>query len=226
MKRHHADTTPSRRSGDHLSKTARTISSMADSPENKARRRRRLRQTFPAPLDQVALRHVDAIQTLDGNQREILARAIAQTSMPNLRKCLEALKASGVSIQSESDLIALLNLANTLRVEAAVASSSSKAPGREIESADLDSMASLLLKCYPDMPQATADALVGSNVLAPSVQVIAATRLALRDAKSDFVITALYTLFEQKLDEIRQIIARNPTFIKAMQLSRPGWKPD
>jgi hypothetical protein len=199
---------------------------MADSPDNKARRRRRLQQTFPAPLDQVAIRYVDAIQSLDENQRTILALAIAQTSMANLRKCLEALKAFGVSIQSEGDLIALLNLANTLRAEAAVASSNSKAPGQDIESADLDYLVSLLLKCYPDMPQATADSLVKSDVLAQSLQVVAATRLALRDAKSDFIITALYTLFEQKLDEIEQIIARNPAFIKAMQLSRPDWKPD
>ena len=89
----------------------------------------------------------------------------------------------------------------------------------------MDYLASLLLKCYPDMPQTTADALVGSDVLAPSLQVVAATGLAVRDAKSDFVITALYTLFEQKLDEIAQLIARNPAFIKAMQLSRPNWKP-
>jgi hypothetical protein len=90
----------------------------------------------------------------------------------------------------------------------------------------MDYLASLLLKCYPDMPQATADALAGSEVLAPSLQVVVATRLALRDAKSDFVITALYTLFEQNLDEIEQTIARNPAFIKAMQFSRPDWQPE
>ena len=198
---------------------------MADSPDNKARRRRRLRQTFPAPLDQVAIRHVDAIQSLDGNQRAILARAIAQTSMANIPRCLAAIKNSAGSIQSETDLIALLDLAETRRAEAAEDSSSGGAPGQEIEGVDMDYLASLLLKCYPDMPPATADALVGSAVLAPSLQVVAATRLALRDARSDFVITALYTLFEQKLDEIEHIIARNPAFIKAMQLSRPDWKP-
>jgi hypothetical protein len=198
---------------------------MADSPDNKARRRRRLRQTFPAPIDQVAIRHVDAIQSLDGNQRAILAKAIGQTSIANIPKCLVAIKNSGGSIQSETDLIALLDLTETPRAEAAEDSSSGEAPGQEIEGVDMDYLASLLLKCYPDMPQATADALVGSEVLAPSLQVVAATGLALRDAKSDFVITALYTLFEQKLDEIEQIIARNPAFIKAMQLSRPDWKP-
>jgi hypothetical protein len=199
---------------------------MADSPENKARRRRRLRQTFPAPLDQVALRHVDAIRALDGNQRAILARAIAQTSMANIPKGLAAIKNAGGFIKSENDLIALLDLTKTLKAEVVEDSSSGEVLGQEIEGVDLEHLASLLLKCYPDMPQATADALVGSNVLAPSLQVVVATRLALSEAKSDFVITALYTLFEQKLDEIEQVIGRNPAFIKAMQLSRPDWKPD
>jgi hypothetical protein len=198
---------------------------MADSPDNKARRRRRLRQAFPAPLDQVAIRHVDAIQSLEGNQRVILAKAIAETGTANIPKCLAALKNSGGSIQCETDLIALLDLTETLTAETAEDSSSSEAPGQEIEGVDMDCLASLLLKCYPDMPQATADALAGSEVLAPSLQVVAATGLALRNAKSDFVITALYTLFEQKLDEIEHIIARNPAFIKAMKLSRPDWKP-
>lgn len=97
--------------------------------------------------------------------------------------------------------------------------------GQGIEEIDTDYLASLLIKCYSDMPQATADALVGSEVMAPSLRVVSTTRLALEDAKSDFVITALYTLFEEKLDEIEQIISNNPAFIKAMQLSRPDWKP-
>jgi hypothetical protein len=199
---------------------------MADSPENKARRRRRLRQTFPAPLDHIAIRYVDAIHSLDGNQRAILAKAIAQTSMVNIPKCLAAIKNSGGSIRSDADLIALLDLTETLRAKTAEDSSSGEAPSEKTEGVDLGYLASLLLKCYPDMPQATADALVGSDVLAPSLQVVVATRLALRDAKSDFVITTLYTLFEQRLDEMARIIAQNPAFIQALQLSRPDWKPN
>lgn len=199
---------------------------MADSPDNKARRRRRLRQAFPTPLDQVAIRYVDAVQSLGEGKRAILARTIAQTNLTNISKCLVALKNFDGPIQSETDLIALLGVNKTLTAEAAGGSLNYETPGQEIESVDLDYMASLLLKCYPDMPQATAEALVGSDVLAPSLQVVVATKLALRDARSDFVITALYTLFEQKLDEIRQIIAHNPAFIKALQLSRPDWKPD
>jgi hypothetical protein len=145
--------------------------------------------------------------------------------MANIPRCLVAIKNAGGFIKSETDLIALLDLTKTRRVEVVGDSSSGEAPGQEMESVDLEHLASLLLKCYPDMPQATADALVGSDVLTPSLQVVVATRLALRETKSDFVITALYALFEQRLDEIEQIIVRNPAFITAMQLSRPDWKP-
>jgi hypothetical protein len=82
------------------------------------------------------------------------------------------------------------------------------------------------MRCYPDMPQATADALVGSEVMASCLRVVSTARLALGDTRSDFVITVLYTLFEEKLDEIEQIISNNPAFAKAMQLSRPDWKPN
>jgi hypothetical protein len=199
---------------------------MADSPENKARRRRRLRQAYPAPLDQVAIRYVDSIHSLVGNQRAILARAIAQTSMANISRCLVAIKNCGRSIQSENDLITLLNLTDALREENNEAPLRVEAPGQKMEGVDLGHLTSLLLKCYPDMPRATANALAGSDVLAPSLQVVAAARIALREAKSDFVITSLYTLFEQKRDEIEHIIVRNPAFIMAMQLTRPDWKPD
>ncbi len=172
------------------------------------------------------MRHVDAIQSLDGNQRAILAKTIARVGIVYVPNCLAVIKNSSASIQSETDLIALLDVIETPKAQAVEDVSSGEAQDQEVEGIDMDYLASLLLKCYSDMPQATADALVGSDVMAPSLQVTVATRLAIRDAKSDFVITALYTLFEEKLDEIEQIIANNPAFVKAMQLSRPDWKPN
>jgi hypothetical protein len=195
---------------------------MKEDAENKARRRRSIRESFPAPLNQIALRHVDTVQSLDGDRMTILAKALTKVGVAYTANCLAAIKSSGDSIKSETDLIATLNLTeiptdNNVDV-------SSDAQG--LEEIDTDYLASLLIKSYPDMPQATADALVGSEVMAPSLRVVSTTRLALQDAKSDFVMTALYTLFEEKLDEIEQIISSNPAFVKAMQLSRPDWKPN
>jgi len=200
---------------------------MKEVPENKARRRRSRRESFPAPLNQIALRHVDTVQSLDGNRKAILAKALAKVGVAHIAACLAAIKSSGDSIKTESDLIATLHLSK-IQIDTNSQDNNVEAStdAQGVEEIDADYLASLLIKCYPDMPQATADALVGSEVMAPSLHVVSTTRLALVDAKSDFVITALYTLFEEKLDEIEQIIADNPAFVKAMQLSRPDWKPN
>jgi hypothetical protein len=200
---------------------------MKEDAEIKARRRRTIRESFPAPLNQIALRHVDTVQSLDGNWKAILAEALAKVGVAHIAACLTAIKSSGDSIKTEDELIAILHLSETpidtnLRNKNIEASTDAL----RVEDIDTDYLSSLLIKCYPDMPQATADALVGSEVMSPSLRVVSTTRLALDDAKSDFVITALYTLFENKLTEIEQAIARNPAFIKAMQLSRPDWKPN
>ncbi|MCI0564955.1 MAG: hypothetical protein MN733_41340, partial [Nitrososphaera sp.] len=199
---------------------------MKEDAENKARRRRSIRESFPAPLNQIALRHVDTVQSLDRNRREILAATLVKVGMVHITTCLATIKGSGDSIKTESDLIATLHLSEIpIDTNSKDNNIDASTDAQGVEEIDTDYLASLLIKCYPDMPQATADALVGSEVMAPCLRVVSTTRLALQDAKSDFVITALYTLFEEKLDEIEHIIAKNPAFVKAMQLSRPDWKP-
>ena len=200
---------------------------MKEDAESKARRRRNLRESFPAPLNQIALRHVDTVQSLDRNQREILAATLVKVGMVHIITCLATLKGSGDFIKTESDLIATLHLSEIpIDTNSKDNNIDASSVAHNLEDIDTDYLSSLLIKCYPDMPQASADALVGSKVMLPSLRVVSTTRLALEDAKSDFVITALYTLFEEKLDEIEQVIVNNPAFSKAMQLSRPDWKPN
>ena len=179
------------------------------------------------PLNQIALRHVDTVQSLDGNWKVILAEVLTKVGAAHIAACLAAIKSSGDSIETEADLIAILHLPE-IPIDANLQDNNAgaSADALRVEDMDTDYLASLLIKCYPDMPQATADALVGSEVMSPSLRVVSTTRFALEDAKSDFVVTALYTLFEEKLDEIRQVIVNNPAFIKAIQLSRPDWKPN
>jgi hypothetical protein len=200
---------------------------MKEDPENKARRRRCIRDAFPPPLNQIALRHVDTVQSLDGSRKATLAKALAKVGVVHIAACLAAIKSLGDSIETETDLIAALHLSE-ISDENSSQDNDVTALGdaRGIEEIDIDYLASLLIQCYSDMPQATADALVGSEVMASCLRVVSTTRLAMEGAKSDFVITVLYTLFEEKLDEIEQIISSNPAFVKAMQLSRPDWKPN
>ena len=138
--------------------------------------------TFPFPLNQIALRHVDTVQALDGYRKVILAKALSQVGVVHLANCLANMKSYGDSIKNESDLIATLNLSE-IPTDNNI-DSSSDAQG--IEEVDTDYLASLLMKCYPDMPQATADALVMSEVMAPSLRAVSTARLAAGRSKIRF----------------------------------------
>jgi hypothetical protein len=195
------------------------ISHMAEDAETKAKRRRRIRDSFLPPLNEIPLRHVDSVQALNESQREILAAVLQKQGVQCLVDCLFALRSSGDGVESESDLIGQLELSPKLPgdIRAGITETRESTPG------DKAHLARLLTKCYPDMPESSAEALVASDVMAASLSVVAATRHALEDAKSDFVITALYTLFEERLHTLRQIISSNPAFVRAIQRSRPDW---
>ena len=70
----------------------------------------------------------------------------------------------------------------------------------------------------------SADALARAEVMSPSLRVVQATRSAVETASSDFVVLALFILFEEQLKELKVLINGNPAFIQAIQLSRPDWK--
>ena len=193
---------------------------MAEDADTKAKRRRRIRESFASPLNEIALRHVDSVQALSEVQRGILARVIQKIGLRYLVDCLVAIKNHGVSIEDETALIGWLKPSEKPQLSTSVALNETP----ESNSEDEDYLAKLLIQCYPDMPQSSADALVASDVMAAALRVVVATRHALEDAKSDFVITALYTLFEERLKTITRIINNNPAFVKAMQRSRPDWK--
>lgn len=196
------------------------IFTMTEDADTKAKRRRRIRESFVSPLNEIALRHVDSVQALSEVQRGILARVLQKIGPHHLVDCLATIKNRGVSIENETSLIGCLNQSEKPQLSTNVAMAETPASNSE----DADYLAKLLIQCYPDMPQSTADALVASDVISGSLHVVVATRYALEDAKSDFVITALYTLFEERLKAITQIINSNPAFVKAIQRSRPDWK--
>jgi hypothetical protein len=189
---------------------------MAEDAETKAKRRRRIRESFPSPLNEIPLRHVDSVQALNERQRVILAAVLQKQGVQSLVECLVALRSSALT---EEDLIGRLEQSPKSQghIRAGISGALESRPE------DKDYLASLLTKCYPDMPESSAGALVGSDVMSASLSVVATTRNALEDAKSDFVVTALYTLFEERLHALSQIISSNPAFVKAIQRSRPDW---
>lgn len=193
---------------------------MAEDADTKAKRRRRIRESYAPPLNEIALRHVDSVQALSEVQRGILAKVLQKIGLRYLVDCLGAIKNHGVSIEDETALIGWLKPSEKLPSD----SHGVLKETQESNSEDVDNLAKLLIQCYPDMPQSSAEALVASDVMSGSLHVVVATRRALEEAKSDFVITVLYTLFEERLEAITQIIKGNPAFVKAIQRSRSDWK--
>jgi hypothetical protein len=192
----------------------------ADFAQTKAARRRNLRDTFPHPLNQIALRHVDSIATLGDTQRVILCNAILKSDLRSAGAFIDILNRSAVSIQNEDDLLEQFSLLSQMEE----CQPDDDADTNEDISEDTSYLAALLLKCYPDMPATSADALARADVMKTAMRVIQGTRNAVETANSDFVVVTLYTLFEEKRNELKDLINGNPAFIKAIQLSRPDWK--
>ncbi len=192
---------------------------MAEDADTKAKRRRRIKESFPPPLNEIALRHVDSVQALSESQRGMLALVLQKMGPRYLVDCLLVLRDQDVSIEDQDDLIRRLELSD----KSQSANNVTSIKIQEGISEDADDLAKLLIKCYPDMPTSSAQALVASDVMSASLRVVTTTRQALEDARSDFVVNALYTLFEESLNKIKQIINSNPAFVKAIQRSRPDW---
>jgi hypothetical protein len=131
---------------------------MKENPENKASRKRSIRESFPAPLNQIALSHVDSVQSLDKNWEAILAEALTKVGVTHLTACLAAIKNSAVSINTESDLLAFLHLSEASAEANSQDDNTDDTPAAcNVDDNDSDYVASMLIKCYPDMPQATVE---------------------------------------------------------------------
>jgi len=204
------------RRGGPPSKPAYHVQDMAsDQAQTKAIRRRTLRETFPPPLNQIALRHVDAVAALDDDRRLILSQATQKTDLRHAATFIDVFNKGVVLIQNADDLIALIPSPSAKEAEKSVS---------ESNPADVTYLANLLLKCYPDMPRTSADALAKARAMEGPLQVVRATRNALNKAGSDFAVITLLTLFEEKSNELKDLINKNPAFVKAIQLSRPNWQ--
>jgi len=193
---------------------------MPESSQTKSARRRNIRDSFPFPLNQVALRNVDAVQALPEDQRVLLASAVTEEDLPLISYYLSVLKdTSGVVEKDE-----LIQKARETRRNETEKKDTGRAEPPTSDQVDEKYLVDLLTSSFPDMPASSALALVLSEVMKPCLQVVTTTRLAMDDARSDFVLIVLFKLFEENLDALREAINSNPAYIKAMQLSRPDWK--
>jgi hypothetical protein len=86
---------------------------------------------------------------------------------------------------------------------------------------DIQTLAALMLACFPDMNPMAAEALIHSPSLADILPIAAAHRqtFASPHLRSDFVIVILYALLGQAQNQLQQIIAANPAYQQAIRQS-------
>jgi hypothetical protein len=86
---------------------------------------------------------------------------------------------------------------------------------------DIQTIADILIKCYPSMPLPSAEGLAKSEVMRGAINVVEAVRLALEsnNAKTDFVILTLYGLFNTTKMQFHEIILNNPAYLQAIKQS-------
>lgn len=166
------------------------------------------------------MRNVDAIQALPEDQRMLLASAVTEEDLPLISYYLSVLKDATALVEKDE----LIKKARESRGAETEKKDTGKVEHLSADQVDEKYMVDLLTSSFPDMPASSASALVLSEVMKPCLQVVTTTRLAMDDARSDFVLIVLFKLFEENLDALREAINSNPAYIKAMQLSRPDWK--
>jgi len=76
----------------------------AEDAETKAKRRRRISESFASPLNEIARRHVDSVQVLSEGRRAILANVLQKIGVRYLVDCLAAIKNHALSIEDEAAL--------------------------------------------------------------------------------------------------------------------------
>jgi len=82
-----------------------------------------------------------------------------------------------------------------------------------------------LRNCFPDMPQATAEAMAGSELLSEVLGIVHAQQVCFRSrhAQSDFVIVVLCGLALRNIAQLKQIIPKRTIYHQALQQSGVAW---
>lgn len=176
---------------------------MSIDPKTKADRRQLLRQSFPSPLDRVALRHVDAICALASAHVAVLAEVTRQVGVEHTGHCLQVLKTANWSIGSASSLTNSLGFLANSKARENNPSKESWMP--EINQVDQEYLERLLRACHPGLPETTVSGLVTSDVTAPILGLISAIRLTLTDQYAHFNRPLLHTLCEETLTLLADI---------------------
>ena len=94
------------------------------------------------------------------------------------------------------------------------------------ESQVIDELTNLIGTCFPDMPQASANALAASEAMKDLRAISLAYHQALHSPhfNTDFVLVVFYHLVQRTLAELNDRVAGNPAYQQALSASGLGWR--
>jgi len=190
---------------------------MAESYQSKRERWQRQRETFPPPLQDVALSLVDSIASLEEPARQLLA-----TVFSDLESIPKAITLLDIFPDIPADT--LLHFANAEQgiswktIQTPTPQKAQPTP-KANTAEDLLTLADLLQGFYPGMPRTAAEALAASSTMQVALQVVKHVRLAREEAQSDFVSLCLYGLFKESTQALEGDIRANPAFLNTARQS-------
>ncbi len=195
------------------------LPAMAEDYQSKRERWKRLRETFPSPLQGIALSSVDAIASLQEAALLLLAEIIDQVeSLPKAILLLD--------IFPDIDKESLLDLANAKGETSWQAIKSPAAEKRPVHQKvtqasveDTLTLADYLQSFYAEMPRTAAESLASSTAMKDALNVVMAVRIAREGTASDFVTLCLYGLFKESEKLLAEDIKANPAFLNAARQS-------
>ena len=170
---------------------------MAEDYQSKRERWKRLRENFPASLQNIALSSVDAIASLQDAALLLLAEIIDQIeSLPKAILLLDIFP----DIDEES-LLQLVNAKGETSWMAIKSPAVEKSPAiqKPIQASieDTLALADLLQSFYAKMPRIAAESLASSSAMKEALNVVMAVRTARESTASDFITLCLYGLFKE-----------------------------
>jgi hypothetical protein len=192
---------------------------MAENYQSKKERWKRLRETFPTPLENIALSLVDSIAALEEPARVLLGQTLDELdSLPKAILLLDLFP----DIDNKS-LLQLVNSKNETSWKEIKSPAVEKRPAlqkaAQAFTEDILSLADYLQSFYAKMPRTAAESLATSSAMKEALNVVMAVRTARESTASDFVTLCLYGLFKESKKLLAEDIKANPSFLNAARQS-------
>lgn len=201
----------------------------------------KIRNDFPSTLQSIPLHSIYAVAALSKEQKQVLAEVIGKITYINLAakillaqpginagELIQAItksddpipeKAQELEIQpqnlkeenSDIDMQTSLPIPQDIRIH--------------ISPDDISALADTLQVFYPQMPRGTAEALAEHDqTMQDTLAVVVSARVAIQNAKSDFVVFSLYGVLEKYRNELASTIQNTPGLLLAIRKTGIPWQ--